>query len=165
MPELNPSSKQEAIVSVTFSLVQNADGVRYWEPMSGLDESKLTVEDVAKFQYHLLHWHAAMQETLVRVLMKHRDEQGREAERITAELGQLCERIKAWLALIESQNAKALNSPGPDDINTPPVRPNPPRRVCLARTEGWKANGNQPRGAAGQSLRLAAALNQPLKQA
>jgi len=120
MPELNPSSKQEAIVSVTFSLVQNADGVRYWEPMSGLDESKLTVEDVAKFQYHLLHWHAAMQETLVRFLMKHRDEQARQSENVSAELRQLCERLKAWLAPCQSQNAKLLDFPDLDHPQTPP---------------------------------------------
>jgi len=127
MSELEPSSKREAIVSVTFSLVQNADGVRYWEPMSGLDESKLTVEDLAKFQYHLLHWHAAMQETLVRFLMKDREEQAREAQRVTGELGQLCERLKAWLEPSESPNAKLLDFPSLDQSNSPPTSsPSPP---------------------------------------
>ena len=112
--EFKPSPKREAIVSVTFSLVQNTDGVRYWEPMSGLDESKLTVEDVAKFQYHLLHWHAAMQETLVRFLMKDRDEQARDSENLSAELRQLGERVKAWLAPSEGPNAQLLDFPGLD---------------------------------------------------
>ena len=118
--EFKPSPKREAIVSVTFSLVQNADGVRYWEPMSGLDESKLTVEDVAKFQYHLLHWHAAMQETLVRFLMKDRDEQARDSEKVSAGLRQLYERVKAWLAPSEGPNAQLLDFPSLDHPHTPP---------------------------------------------
>jgi uncharacterized coiled-coil protein SlyX len=110
MPDFNTPKKYKSIVSVTFNLLQTSDGARFWEPMSGLDESELTVEDVAKFQYHLLHWHAAMQESLVRYLQKHRCQHEKELARLAAEFKELADKVKQLADQV---------SPVTDQVNGP----------------------------------------------
>ena len=114
MSEFNPSPKRDSIVSLTFSLVQTADGARFWEPLSGLDESKLTVEDVAKFQYHLLHWHAAMQGVLVRLVTQAQDRQAHELALLTGEVQGLSEQVRSMRAALERPKAPALALPTAD---------------------------------------------------
>jgi hypothetical protein len=61
---------RKIIASVTLLLVENRDRVRYCDTISSIDESKMTPSDAAKFQFHCFHWFAAMQEIVIRKLVR-----------------------------------------------------------------------------------------------
>lgn len=71
--QLKTSEKRKIIASVTLLLVENREGVRYCDTVSSLDESTMTPYDTAKFQFHCVHWFAALHQIVVRKLVHQND--------------------------------------------------------------------------------------------
>ena len=83
------------IASVTVKLLETRDGVRYCDTNSVFDETQMPTDDIAKFQFHCLHWFAAMQQLLVLKLGYQHDRVQQELRRQADELKLVNLRVQA----------------------------------------------------------------------
>lgn len=88
------NEERRTIVSVTLLLVENRDGVRFCDTVSSMDESQLTVGDLAKFQFHCFHWFAAFHEILVRKLASADEATRNELQKQAEEMKRISERLE-----------------------------------------------------------------------
>jgi len=65
-PKTRP--KHIEVATITFVLVENADGVRSCEVSSAVDEAVLTPSDAAKMQHKLTIWHTYFLSVFLRKL-------------------------------------------------------------------------------------------------
>ena len=65
-PKTRP--KHIEVATITFVLVENADGVRSCEVSSAVDEAVLTPSDAAKMQHKLTVWHTYFLSVFLRKL-------------------------------------------------------------------------------------------------
>ena len=93
--QLSTNPRGKSIASVTLLLVENQDGVRFCDTVSSMDETLMTAYDVVKFQFHCLHWTAALHEILVRKLVHQGEVAKSELQNQADELKSLKERLKA----------------------------------------------------------------------